>query len=67
LAFASAALVAAATDDDHDGHQLKNVVYVHSNNPQPVRIQYWAITETQIPASSRKWPEAPFLPLVPVF
>ena len=35
LAFATAALVAAATDDDHDGHQLKNVVYVHSNNPQP--------------------------------
>ena len=66
LAFATAALVAAAADDDTATTSRTWSMFIAITH-SPVKIQYWDITETQIPASSRKWPVAPFLPLVPVF
>ena len=66
LAFATAALVAAAADDDTATTSRTWSMFIAITR-SPVRIQYWDTPETPIPASSRKWLVAPFLRAVPVF
>jgi DNA-binding beta-propeller fold protein YncE len=59
LAFAAAALLAAAPDDDHDGP--KNVVYVHSNNPQPGKNAVLAYTRDPNTGVLTEMAGSPFL------
>jgi 6-phosphogluconolactonase (cycloisomerase 2 family) len=66
LAFAAAALVAATNaaamdDDDHRGHDVTNVVYVHSNNPQPGKNSVLAYTRNPNTGELTEMAGSPFL------